>query len=95
MIEKVLALDSLVGFLSLKERIWLQLERRDVYVLTRRSINRSLILKELILKHRWEPPKRKYNDSRQEVWLNTKTGNWEPIEKYHHPILTELQTLIK
>ncbi|NJB83651.1 hypothetical protein [Wenyingzhuangia aestuarii] len=95
MIERILALDSLVNLLSFDERIWLQRQRlipQGIYYGEPPETIEDLC--NLILKYKWVTPKIKYNQDRCKVFLHPKTGNWEPIETYKHPILQEAINLI-
>lgn len=91
MIEKILALNSLVNVLTLKERIWLQKQRIFQWsgFLFMEAPTMVIVLKSLIHKHNWVPPKRKYNTALDEVFYNEKSKEWDPIDTYNHPIIQE------
>lgn len=92
MIERILALDSLVNVLTVQERINLQKQRQLPvgWFYFSQYTEMIKILTCLILRYGWYPPKRKYDDAKMEVWLNPNTGDWQPIETYQHQIINEV-----
>ncbi|NIJ45027.1 hypothetical protein FHR24_001466 [Wenyingzhuangia heitensis] len=90
MIERILALDSLVNVLTLKERMWLQSQRCLKGFLLIEAPSMVIVLKSFVVKYDWQPPERKYNEDRAEIWLNQTTKEWQPIEMYKHKIINEV-----
>lgn len=90
MIERMLALDSLVNVLSLSERIGLQKSRITTLENHYKPTELGRMMFSLICIHNWHPPQRKYDEDRIEIWLNPITNEWEPISTYKDPIINEI-----
>lgn len=85
---KILALDGLVGILNPYERAWTHKKRFNDHLDSPPEKVRELY--RLIKYFDWNPPKTKYNDSRELTWLNMRTMQWENIETYNHEIINEI-----
>lgn len=92
-LKNVLALDSIVGFLDFTERMQIhrfinrgETDTNKLSLRVRRAINS-------VKYHKWDAPEQKITSERTTVFYNTKAEKWQQIEKYKHPILTEIKTL--
>jgi len=86
----ILSLDNLSKFLNQGERTAItkkSLGHEDVVI-----SDKAKKALDFIKHHNWKPPKQKYGQDRL-LYFQTITGSWSLIEKYNHPILTEIQKL--
>lgn len=88
--KTLLSLDSFKQFLNQWERI--------IAIKNMLHQNEELTQKmkdalSIIDYHKWEPPQTVIKQDRLTYFYNDETESWQPIEKYNHPILTEIQKL--
>lgn len=88
--KTLLSLDSISKFLTQGERcvaIKMMLNQEGDHT---EKMGTAL---RVINQHKWEPPKTVIKQDRLTYFYNEDTESWQPIEKYNHPIINEIQKL--
>ncbi|MBS9775000.1 MAG: hypothetical protein KGV59_07605 [Tenacibaculum sp.] len=102
-LKNVLALDSICPYLKFYERMQVHgailTELRKPKELCKGINTEVLPLRvrqgiELIKRHKWEAPERRHFEDRLKLhYYDEDLEKWQPIEKYKHEILTEINTI--